>query len=834
MFPGSPYESFRRLRPGDRIVVALLAVLVSASCVVAGPAPQRGGQPDLLQAALDGALRDVEHIVFANRGTYEDGHWYASIGYYCNDESKKAYAGNGEPDVGRLSRLNLRTGELTVLVDAKGGSIRDAVVHYDAGKILFAWRKPGSDPYHLYEINVDGGGLRQLTDGKYDDYEPMYLPDGDIVFVSTRCKRWVNCWKTQVGTLYRCGSNGEDIRPISPSLEHDNTPAVLPDGRILYTRWEYVDRSQVGYHQLWTMNPDGTGQMTYYGNQQHYPLYIAALAIPGTGKVVGTEAPGHGRRDHMGHVVVFDPNYGPDDPRGVRRISNGKQMYTDPYPFAENLFLVAQGNNILLMDGGGQTQVIHRSDRKCFEPRPVMPRPREPVMSPLTRPGEDAGQLVLSDVYRGRNMAGVKRGDIKKLLVLESLPKPVNFSGGPDLTSWLGTFTLERVLGTVPVEEDGSASFEVPANRSVFFVALDENDLSVKRMQSWVSLMPGEVRSCVGCHEGRGETPPSVEAGELEALQREPSTIESFEGYPDVLDYHRDIQPILDRNCVSCHSFEKPEGSLVLEGDLGPQWSLSWYALFARLQVADGRNGYGNQPPRTIGSSASGLLEKMRPSMRPGAAGPHYGVTVSERDWRTVWLWIESAAPYAGSYAALRNEREMALNGAGLLPVAQQGEVFRRRCAECHGKGELPAMPFREPPWPDTRGITRPLARHERRVIENDPLARFGMHATVNMTRPELSPLVLGPLSKKAGGWGSCGEVFADKTDTDYQRLLQGIEKGKQARDAIARYSTPGWKPNHQYVREMQRFGVLPASFDLSRDRIDAFEVDQSYWKSLW
>ncbi|MFQ6132909.1 MAG: hypothetical protein ACE5R4_12790 [Armatimonadota bacterium] len=811
-----------------------MSLATFAVCAVAAPAVPAGAQPDLLRAALDGPLRDVEHIIFANRSSYEDGHWYANIGYYGNDETHKAYAGNGKPDVGRLCRLNLRTGELTVLVDARGGSIRDPVVHYEAEKILFAWRKPGSDLYHLYEINVDGGGLRQLTDGEYDDYEPAYLPDGDIVFVSTRCKRWVQCWKTQVGTLYRCGPNGENVRPISANLEHDNTPAVLPDGRILYTRWEYVDRSQVGYHHLWTINPDGTGQMAYYGNQQHYPLYISAMPIPGTRKVVGTDSPGHGRRDHYGHVVVFDPSLGPDDPRAARRISDGRQMYTDPYPLTEDLFLVAQGNNILLMNGRGQTQVVHRSDRMCFEPRPVMPRPRERVMSPRTHPTGNSGQLVLIDVYRGRKMAGVKRGDIKKLLVLEVLPKPVNFSGGPDLISWLGTFTLERVLGTVPVEEDGSASFEVPANRAIFFVALDENDLSVKRMQSFVSVMPGEVTSCVGCHEPRSQTPPAVKAGQLQALQREPSRIQRFDGHPDVLDFHRDIQPILDRHCVACHSFAKPEGNLVLEGDLGPQWSLSFYALFARLLVADGRNGYGNQPPRTIGSSASPLLKTITPAKDSGQGSSHYGVKVSDREWRTVWLWIESAAPYAGSYAALRNEAEMALFGGGLRPVAEQGDVLRRRCAGCHGKGELPAVPFGEPPWPDTRGITRPLARHERRVVENDPLARFGLHAIINMTRPELSPLLLGPLARDAGGWGSCGEVFADTSDTDYQRLLQSLKRGKQARDAIPRYATPGWRPNRQYVREMKRFGVLPASFDLSRDQIDPFETDQSYWRSLW
>ena len=806
----------------------LAAALTILAASVAGA--QGGGQVDLLGPALSGPLSDIQHVVFANRGTYEDGHWYANIGYYCNDANHKAYANNGKPDVGRLCKLDLGSGEVTVLLDAEGGSVRDPVVHYDGQRVLFAWRKAGTDPYHLYEINVDGSGLRQLTDGKYDDYEPVYLPDGDIIFVSTRSKRWVQCWKTQVGTLYRCGPNGEGITPISANLEHDNTPAVLPDGRIVYTRWEYVDRSQVGYHHLWTINPDGTEQMTYYGNQRHYPLYIAPLPIPGTGNIVGLDSPGHGRRDHLGNVVIIDPSFGPDDDRGLRRISKGNAVFADPYPLSEDLFLVARGNEILLMNEQGQMQVVHSSEHLCFEPRPVMQRPRERVVLPRTNPKEPTGTLVLTDVYTGRNMEGVRRGDVDKLLVMETLPKPVNFSGGPDLLSWLGTFTLERVLGTVPVEEDGSASFEVPANRAIFFVALDENDMSVKRMQSFVSVMPGETTSCVGCHEPRGETPAPARNAKLLATGRAPSKIARFEGYPDVLDFHRDVQPVLDRHCVTCHSLAKHTGGVSLEGDLGLQWSLSFYQLFARLQVADGRNGLGNQPPRTIGSSASRLMKKIT----PGPEGTHHNVKLSERERRTMWLWIESAAPYAGSYAGLRNEAEMGLFGAGLKGLAEQGAVLHRRCNACHGKDDVPAVPYNPPPWPDTRGIKRPLARHERLVIEDDPLARFGLHAIVNFSRPELSPLVLAPLAQEAGGWGSCGEVFADKEDQDYRILLYCLHKGKEGRDGIPRYSTPEWRPNAQYIREMQRYDLLPADFDLARNGLDPFETDQRYWASLW
>ena len=394
----------------------------------------------------------------------------------------------------------------------------------------------------MYEIQTDGTGLRRVTDGPYDDFEAAYLPTDDIVFVSTRSKRWVGCWMTQVGTLFRCDRQGRNICPLSFNLEHDNTPAMLPDGRILYTRWEYVDRSQVGYHQLWAMNSDGTNVVAYYGNQKHYPLFIDAKAIPGGDDVLVIDSPGHGRSDHRGHVCVITSGFGPDDNRGYRRIY-GKAAYNDPYPINRAHFLVASYKQIILGTRSGERVPVltYRGQANIHEPVPVVGRPREKILADRTDPKQATGRMILTNMYNGRNMEGVRPGQIKKLLVLEALPKAVNFSGGMDLTSWLGTFMLERVLGTVPVEEDGSAYFEVPAGRTVLFVALDSDDLSVKRMQSFTNVQPGEVLSCVGCHEHRALTPASIREKRLMAVRRPPSRIEPFEGLPDVLDYRSHI-----------------------------------------------------------------------------------------------------------------------------------------------------------------------------------------------------------------------------------------------------------------------------------------------------
>ena len=801
------------------------------------PAPAKiAGESDaLLEEALAGPLKDVEDIVFAVRQPGRDGHWYANFGYYAPDDKRLLY-GNG----GMLRRLNLRTGKATDLLDDATGGVRDPQVHYDGTKVLFSYRRGGSPHYLLHEINADGSGLRQLTHGPYDDIEPTYVPDGGIMFCSSRCHRWVNCWLTQVAVLYRCDADGRNIQMLSSNNEHDNTPWPLPDGRVLYTRWEYVDRSQVHYHHLWTANPDGTGQMVYYGNQNGGITMIDAKPIAGTQKVLAIFSPGHGRREHNGVVTVIDPNAGPDTRPFARGISRGAD-FRDPYPLSADCFLVVRQHDILLMNGRGIVQRIYtlsekerRAGLQVHEPRPLAPRPRERRIPARVRPTRQTGRLVLVNANFGRNMGGVRPGEIKKLLVLETLPKPINFTGGMEPLSYGGTFTLERVLGTVPVEPDGSAYMELPALRSLFFVALDDRDLSVKRMQSFLTVMPGETTSCAGCHENRTDTPPPTAA--LMALQRPPSRIEPIPDVPDVMDFPRDIQPILRRHCVPCHGYDKTErggprsGGVILTGDRGPMFSHSYYMLTVRLQIADGRNrARSNYPPRAIGSSASPLMHKILKG--------HHGVKLSDRERTIVRLWIDSGAPYPGTYAALGTgmvggyaQNRLDRSDTKWPSMKAAMEVRHLRCGQCHkGRLLLPTSPT------DNMGMP-PWAIHY-----GHPRLRFSRHILYNLTRPDKSLLLLAPLAASAGGYGICkhrdaaqpNSVFQDTRDPGYQMLLAAVHDTKKRLDTIKRFDMPGFRPCPAWVREMQRYGILPSSLPAAAP-IDAYAVERAYWKSLW
>lgn len=821
--------------------------VVSPSAAAAGEDARADDKTPLSDDASGAANSGASHnlsvdgrdVVFAVRKCGQDPHWYANFGYWSSDRKRKLFT-----EGARLCRLNRRNGQTIVLLDDPKGGIRDPQVHYGGRKILFSYRPGETEHYHLFEIGVDGRGLTQLTDGPFDDIEATYLPDDSIIFCSSRCRRWVKCWSVQVATLYRCDADGRNIRGLTSSDATENTPCVLPDGRILYTRWEYVDRSQVHYHHLWVMNPDGTKQATFFGNMHPGEVMVDAKPIPGTRLVLAIFSPGHGQREHDGAVVVVDPGAGPDAKEFARTIAP-QAHFRDPFPVLTDRFLVARGADLLEMNERGESRVLFsltEADRRLglqiHEPVVVGARPREPVIPSQVKRSEDSGRLVLANIYEGRNLSGVRPGEIKKLLVIESLPKPINYTGGMDPISYGGSFSLERVAGTVPVEEDGSAYLELPALRSFFFVALDKDDLAVKRMQSFLTVQPGEVTGCVGCHEQRNRT--VLPNAPLRALTRPPSRIEPIADAPEVIDFPRDVQPILDKLCVDCHGYARTDrggpraGNIILSGDKGPIYSHSYFTLTVKKLFSDGRNDpHSNYAPRTLGSANSRLLSLLN--------GRHHGVQASDRERKLLRLWIETGATYPGTYAALGtgsiggyNSNSQVETDFDWKTTREAADVMQRRCDACHEKGRgLPhaladecGVSFWRPDWNDLR-------------------LRYSRHIVFNLSHPEHSLVLLAPLTREAGGLQLCQQfdergqpqsaaaVLTDKNDPDYQKLLAMCAAGKSRLDAIKRFDMPGFRPRADYVREMQRYGVLPAPL-ATHASLDPYQIDLAYWRALW
>ncbi len=785
------------------------------------------------------------HIVFADRVSHSDGHWYANFGYYADSVDRKAYHRGGG-----LRLLDLQTGKIHTLLDASDGVVRDPAVHFDGRTVLFSYMPPDRETFNLYTIQVQAG-----TDGKvraskperitagdtYDDIEPTWLADGAIMFVSSRGKRWVNCWHTQVAILYRCEADGTNLHQISANIEHDNTPWPLPDGRVIYQRWEYVDRSQVKYHHLWSTNPDGTGQMVYFGNQKPGNVYIDAKPIPDSQAVVTIVSPGHGRRDHEGRIGLLEVDKGPDENSQLKVLRTPSSKYRDPWALDAEHFLASRDRSIVLIRRDGSEVVLHTGQgegrRGLHEPRPLMPSARPRQIPSRVDLSQATGELFLADVYAGRNMRGVQRGTIKNLLVLETLPKPINYTGSMEPVSWGGTFTLERVLGKVPVAPDGSAYMELPALRPVLFLALDENDSAVRRMQSFTSVMPGERSGCVGCHEARTQSIQSMAGANVSRALRSPAVAPvPVEGVPEVFDYPRDIQPILDRHCVKCHNPDNRKGRILLTGDHGPLYSHSYWSLIAYKQVSVGRNlARSNYAPYQIGDPVSPLMDKLDRA--------HHGAKLSAPEKRKIRYWIHTGAAWIGTYAALDggmvggDHSGHRLDRIDTRRPSHKGytQVLEKQCSRCHKADKsIPTA------ISDNKGMNPEKVRLDSAKIP------FLQHIVFNLSRPGKSLVCLAPLSPQAGGMGMVKRdkqgkpvgkvhwVFESTDDPDYQKILAFVRDGKERLDQIKRWTMPGYRPPRPYIREMIRYGILRSDFDIENDPIDFYRTDREYWKSLW
>jgi hypothetical protein len=630
---------------------------------------------------------------------------------------------------------------------------------------------------------------------------------------------------------------------------------VLNDGRILYTRWEYVNRDAVSFHHLWTMNPDGTGVMVYYGNMHPGGVFIDAKPIPKTANVVFVDAGYHGQWEHTGRLMLLNLRNGPDDRTQAKPITgNG---FRDPYPLCENEFLAARDKEIVTVMDDGKVKTLWKSDRMVHEPRPIVARLRPPVIPSRVDLARSTGRLMLTNAYEGRNMEGIKPGAIRKLLVMEDLPKPVNFHGGGTTPlAHGGSWSFKRILGTVPVEADGSANFEIPACRSIYLAALDENDLCIKQMRSFITVQPGEHASCIGCHENRTITP-RIAPGIRLAFQRPPAQIQPFSGIPEIMDFPRDIQPILDRHCVACHDTTNRKGGLVLSSDRGPTYSLAYYNLLLHRQIKDhagqdwkgiqnidGRPG-GNDAPYSAFSSAAPLMKYLEKS--------HFEVKLSERERTTIRLWLDSATPYAGTAAAFgtgqiggwwRNNEPIREMADAWPTTGPAKDAIQRRCATCHEK-RLPCFVTDQTssdPYNDFEGWQRPVHR-------------FSRHTIFNLTHPERSLALTAPLAKSAGGFAEGalskvapvpadlsnapkpvihGVIFASTDDPDYRAILAHLQAARDRLNTIKRFDMPGFKPAPAYIREMKRYGVLEAEFDVGKKDVDMYELDQKYWQQFW
>jgi len=700
-------------------------------------------------------------------------------------------------------------GEVDVLVDSPTGVIRDPDVHFDGGKVLFAHKKSlDEDDYHLYEFDVPTRKTRPLTrDAGFADYEGCYLPDGEILFNSTRCVQTVDCFPTPVSNIYRMGPDGGNIRRVTVNHVHDNFPTVLNDGRVIFTRWEYNDRWVIHVQGLAAINPDGTGQEAFYGNNSYWPIsMLHARAIPGSHRIVATLS-GHHNVDQCGEIGIFDPRRGREEAAGCVRLWPERKIasirdemywrrleavYQYPWPLSENFFLVScrpRGKKyfgIYLIDTFGNRVLLHEeADISCASPMPLAPRPRPPVIPSRVRHGQREATVALLDVYREPTMKGVRRGEVKALRVVEMINRPMGNRqwAGMDGTPPMGlnsTWDAKRVIGTVPVGAGGSAVFKVPAVTAIYFQPLDAAGRALQWERSWVTLQPGEVRSCVGCHAAKDQAPP---AGRLEKLLAR-TPVRPDPGWCPTdrpINFHQDVQPVLDAQCIRCHDHNHPRG-IDLRGDKTDAFSLAYEHLRLRVKVSGTRSQPPAIPAKSVGAIASPLIEML-------AAG-HKKVALTAEQRSRLITWIDVGAPYYGSYAITRYAAPF---GRCVVPDATPlWRALGEACGKCHKRSNPPGSPEQ------AFGRKRRGRGFQWRVAQRYDTTNAVL---VNLTHPAQSRLLRGPLAKAAGGLGVCeGFAFAGTDDRRYQAALKVIRGWAEALAQRPREDMPGATPCKEYT----------------------------------
>lgn len=573
-----------------------------------------------------------------------------------------------------------------------GGSFLSPEVSWDGQTILFAYSQAaayekyrGSEAYewtpeccyHIFRVNADGSGLVQLTDGPQDDFDPCVLPNGRIAFVSQRRGGYLRCGRNcPVYTMFSMRPDGSDIICLSFHETHEWQPSVTNDGMLVYSRWDYVDRDTNIAHHLWTCYPDGRDPRSFHGN---YPdkresrpwMEMSIRAIPDSNKFVAATGAHHGHA--FGSLVLIDPR--PEDDGSMSQLirltpdvpfpeSEGRPIdrymcYGTPWPLSEEDYLcvydsAAKNRGIYWIDRFGNRELIYRDPQiSCLSPIPLRSRPVPPVIPARTSQAtEDAGEarpatVAVMNVYDA-DFAWPPQTKIQALRVIQLLPKSTPPPNQPRIGVADQT-NARAVLGTVPVESDGSAYFEAPVAAPIYFQAIDQHGTAVQSMRSATYVHPGEQLVCQGCHE-RKHDPPLASQGLPLALQRPASPIRPEVDGSNPFNFVRLVQPVLDRHCVACH-VEKKALDLSGQADAANGWTRSYAGLAAKYgfyfhvsngSINKGVHGGSRTVPGEFGARAAALQAYLLPQ--------HYGVALGDEDRHRIDLWLDANSEFYGAY----------------------------------------------------------------------------------------------------------------------------------------------------------------------------------------
>ena len=688
------------------------------------------------EALLANPLLDFEKLLLVRRGA-------RNLGLPRNWQSNSSLKRNGFDNQIVTLSMNRLGDKPTVLYTPSGGAfVGDVDLHFDGTRMLFS-SIGANQRWQVFEMGLDGKPPRQLPlieQPDVDNYDACYLPDGNILFTSTAPFTGVPCVRgsAHVTNLYRLEAASGTIRRLTFDQDHDWCPTVLNSGHVLYLRWEYSDIPHFVSRILFRMNPDGTGQMAHYGSNSYWPnSMFYARPIPGHPTKFVAVISGHHDTSRMGELVLFDAAKGRHEADGVvQRIpGRGKPVepiildglvgkswpkFLHPYPLNESHFLVscqptAQSQwGVYLVDVFDNIVLLaEEKGYALLEPVPLRPTPRPPAIPSKVDPSRNDAVVYLTDVYAGPGLAGIPRGTVKKLRLFTYHFSYQGVGGQVNRVGLDGPWDIKRVLGTVPVEADGSAMFRVPANTPISIQPLDAEGKALQLMRSWMTAMPGEVLSCVGCHEKLDDGSPNRRTL---ASARPASTIKPWYGPARGFSFRREVQPVLDRRCVGCHDGKKAERpNFTRRPPEHPPAEKSAYALGTKFTPSYLALRRFARPP-TIESDMHMLMpmefhadtSKLVRMLRKG----HHGVTLDAEERDRILTWIDLGAPAHGTWREIAGEKNASAVGAE--HIAHQRDrrremmkLYAGRDEDPEAIAEAPQVTFIQPP----PGKTSPPAK---------------------------------------------------------------------------------------------------------------------------
>ena len=619
------------------------------------------------KALLANPLLDFDHLLLVRR--HEN-----RLGLPQNWQGNCSLPRNGyENEIALLDMHNLDGDLQTVFRPDDSVYVGDLDLHFDGERMLFSM--PGSHRrWQIWEIGVDGSGLRQVTPGEepdVDNYDACYLPDERIIFASTRIFQGIPCvaGSDAVANLFIMDQDGGNTRQLCFDQDHNWSPAVMNDGRVLFTRWEYSDTAHYFTRLLFSMNPDGTNQLEYYGSNSYWPnSMFYSRPIPEHPTKVVTIVSGHHGVPRMGELILLDPAKGRHEGDGVVQRIPGYDEPVDPiiedylvdaswpkflhpYPLDEHYFLVSckpgpdAAWGLYLVDVFDNMVLLHEEPGYVlFEPIPLRPRKRPPIITDRVDLTKDYAKVYLTDIYEGPGLEGVPRGTVKNLRLF-AFHYTYPHMGGHEHVGVEGPWDVRRILGTVPVLADGSAFFKVPANTPIGLLPLDDQNRALQVMRSWFTAMPGEVLSCVGCHESQNMAP---RPEDNLAARQAPAEIAPWYGRARGFSFHHEVQPVLDRHCVGCHNPEKAalDGRPDFSHHEERGWknfNKSYLALHPFVRRPGPESDYHIQIPLEWHAETSELIQMLRKG--------HKGVELDDEAWDRLFTWIDLNVPDHGRWS---------------------------------------------------------------------------------------------------------------------------------------------------------------------------------------